>query len=375
MPLAFSSWVTLLNNFAIDSAQFTGKEIGFLQSIREIPGFLAFTAVFILAFLHEQRFALISLLLLAVGVFATPFFPTVMGLYLTTFIMSVGFHYFETLNQSLKWQWLDKETAAEQMGKLIGIGSLCSLSVYGFVWLADTVLELSYTHMYVITSGLALVLIAYMFIAFPRFENPVTQHKKLIIRRKYWLYYALTFMSGARRQIFMVFAGFMMVEKFGYGVGEIALLYTVNHLFNFFFAERIGRWIGKVGERRALFVEYSGLAIVFLSYAFVEDKNIAAGLYIVDHLLFAMAIAIKTYFQKIAAPEDMAATSAVSFTINHIAAVIIPATFGLIWLVKPSWVFIIGALLALGSLALSRLMPNSPSQTIRLYWQEKELKV
>jgi len=366
MPLAFSSWMTLLNNFTIDVAQFNGQDIGLLQSIREVPGFLAFTAIFILALLHEQRFALISLLLLAVGVFATPFFPSTMGLLVTTFIMSTGFHYFETLNQSLKWQWLEKEHAAQQMGKLIGIGSICSLTVYAFIWLANNILELPYLYMYLITSGAALLIIGYMWLAFPLFKAPVEQHKKIVLRKAYWLYYALTFMSGARRQIFMVFAGFMMVEKFGYNVGDIALLYLVNHLFNFFFAEKIGRWIGRVGERKALLFEYIGLFLVFTSYAFVDDRHLAAGLYIVDHLFFAMAIAIKTYFQKIAEPKDLAATAAVSFTINHIAAVVIPVTFGAIWLTSPSLVFLIGAGMAITSLVLSRFIPLAPTQDHRV---------
>ena len=366
MPLSFASWMTLLNNFTIEVAQFTGQEIGLLQSVREIPGFLAFTAIFILALLHEQRFALISLLLLAVGVLVTPFFPSTLGLLFTTFVMSVGFHYFETLNQSLKWQWLKKEQAAQQMGKLIAVGSLCSLAVYSFIWVADNLLQLNYTQIYLATAGTALLLVLYMILAFPMFSTPVEQHKKIILKKKYWLYYALTFMSGARRQIFVVFAGFMMVEKFGYDIGDIAMLYLINHLFNFFFAERIGAWIGRVGERRALMIEYIGLALVFSGYALVNDPYAAATLYVVDHLFFAMAIAMKTYFQKIAEPEDMAATAAVSFTINHIAAVVIPVVFGAIWLVSPAMVFLLGTSMAVTSLVLSRFIPYNPNPENRV---------
>lgn len=368
MPLAFASWMTLLNNFTIEVAQFTGKEIGLLQSVREIPGFLAFTAIFLLAFIHEQRFALISLLLLAIGVLVTPFFPSTMGLLATTFLMSVGFHYFETVNQSLKWQWLDKDTAAQQMGKLMAIGSICSLSVYAFIWVANNLLMLTFTQIYLATAGTALILVGYMIWAFPLFKEPVEQKKKIILRKKYWLYYALTFMSGARRQIFVVFAGFMMVEKFGYDIGDIAMLYLINHIFNFFFAEKIGSWIGQVGERKALLVEYIGLIVVFTGYAFVNDPYIAAGLYVADHLFFAMAIAIKTYFQKIADPKDMAATSAVSFTINHIAAVVIPVVLGTVWLVSPAAVFLVGSTMAFGSLILSRFVPYVPSPENRVHW-------
>jgi len=77
-------------------------------------------------------------------------------------------------------------------------------------------------------------------------------------------------------------------------------------------------------------------------------------------LFFAMAIAIKTYFQKIADPKDMASSAGVSFTINHIAAVALPAMLGLVWLVSPELVFYVGAGLALVSLICSQWIPNLP---------------
>ncbi|NCO45131.1 MAG: MFS transporter, partial [Vibrio sp.] len=196
--------------------------------------------------------------------------------------------------------------------------------------------------------------------AFPEFKAEVPQNKKLVLRKRYWLYYALTFMSGARRQIFTVFAGFLMVEKFGYSAADITLLFLINYLFNFLFAKRIGKFIGVVGERKALLFEYTGLIVVFVGYGLVQNAHWAAALYVVDHLFFALALAIKTYFQKIADPADMASTAGVSFTINHIAAVFIPATFGLIWLISPASVFYIGAVMPLVSLLLSLNIPIKP---------------
>jgi predicted MFS family arabinose efflux permease len=184
----------------------------------------------------------------------------------------------------------------------------------------------------------------------------------MVLRRRYWLYYALTFMSGARRQIFIVFAGFLMVEKFGYGVGEIALLFLINAGMNVIFAPRIGKLIGRIGERNALLLEYAGLIIIFSSYALVETAGMAAFLYVLDHLFFAMAIALKTYFQKIATPQDIASTAGVSFSINHIAAVIIPVAFGLLWLSSPALVFFCGAAMAGISLLLSLMIPSEPEE-------------
>ncbi|AQP37878.1 MFS transporter [Vibrio anguillarum] len=360
VPITFSSWMALLNNFVIEKANFDGSDIGLLQSVREIPGFLAFTAVFVLLFIREQRFILVSLGMLTLGTAMTGFFPSLTGLLLTTLLMSTGFHYFETLKQSLSLQWLNKDEAPEMLGKLISVGALASLITYGALWVMLEVFQLDFKWVYAISGGAGFVLVLIIAFAFPEFKAEVPQNKKLVLRKRYWLYYALTFMSGARRQIFTVFAGFLMVEKFGYSAADITLLFLINYLFNFLFAKRIGKFIGVVGERKALLFEYTGLIVVFVGYGLVQNAHWAAALYVVDHLFFALALAIKTYFQKIADPADMASTAGVSFTINHIAAVFIPATFGLIWLISPASVFYIGAVMALVSLLLSLNIPVKP---------------
>ncbi|MDE1251933.1 MFS transporter [Vibrio aestuarianus] len=362
VPIAFSSWMALLNNFVVEKASFDGSDIGLLQSVREIPGFLAFTAVFVLLFIREQRFMLLSLAMLTLGTAITGFFPSLIGLLMTTLLMSTGFHYFETLKQSLSLQWLNKDEAPEMLGKLISVGALASLITYGALWVMLEIFTLDFKWVYTITGGIAFCLVALIAFAFPEFQAQVPQNKKLVLRKRYWLYYALTFMSGARRQIFTVFAGFLMVEKFGYSAADITLLFLVNYLFNFLFAKRIGKFIGVVGERKALLFEYGGLICVFIGYGLVQNAHWAAALYVIDHLFFALALAIKTYFQKIADPADIASTAGVSFTINHIAAVVIPATFGLIWLVSPASVFYIGAAMAAVSLILSLNIPIKPEE-------------
>ncbi|MCK8084533.1 MFS transporter [Vibrio sp. 1CM8B] len=369
VPIAFSSWMALLNNFVIEKANFDGADIGLLQSVREIPGFLAFTVVFVLAFIREQRFMLISLAMLTVGTAITGLFPSLTGLLLTTILMSTGFHYFETLKQSLSLQWLSKEEAPEMLGKMISVGALASLITYGSIWVMLEQLKLDFAWVYGITGGIGFILVLVMTFGFPEFQTKTPQNKKLVLRKRYWLYYALTFMSGARRQIFTVFAGFLMVEKFGYSAADVTLLFLVNYLFNFLFAKRIGRFIGVVGERKALIFEYVGLIGVFVGYGLVQSAEWAAALYVVDHLFFALALAIKTYFQKIADPADMASTAGVSFTINHIAAVVIPVVFGVIWLSSPATVFYIGAVMAAVSLALSLNIPKKPEEgnEVRLF--------
>jgi len=360
--LAFSVWQVLLNNFVIEQAAFGGREIGILQSLREVPGFLAFTVVFVLLIVREQHFALFSVVLLGAGVAMTGFLPSEYGLYFTTVLMSIGFHYFYTVQQSLTLQWIDTEHAPVVMGRLSSVSSIAALFAFSGIWLSIRFLDIDYRWLYLVAGTTAVILTVCAWLWFPQFEQKVPQKKHLLLRKRYWLFYALTFMSGARRQIFMVFAGFLMVQKFGFSAANIALLFLVNHLINAVVAPKIGRLISRFGERRIMNIEYTGLIIVFTSYAFVETAWVAASLYIVDHMLFAMAIAIRSYFQKIADPADIASTSGVSFTINHIAAVVIPVTFGIVWLYSPSVVFLAGTGMALISFLLSRLVPFDPKQ-------------
>lgn len=360
VPISFATWQGLLNNFAVERAQFGGVEIGTLQSLREVPGFLAFAVVFLLLFVREQKLAYASLLLLGIGTAVTGFFPTIIGLYITTVVMSLGYHYYETTAQSLSLQWLDKKDAAHWLGRLIAIGSFAGIIAFALIYVGIDIVGLDFKWVYFVGGGVTIAIALAAWTLFPVFPAKVEQNKHLVLRKRYWLYYALVFMSGARRQIFVVFAAFMLVERFGFDAGTIALIFLANSALSMVLAPRIGKLIGIWGERRALTVEYLGLIVVFVAYAFVQNPVIAIGLYIVDHVFFAMAIAMKTYFQKIAAPADIAPTAGVSFTINHIAAVVLPAAFGVLWLVSPAAVFLAGAAMALASLGLSRLVPPNP---------------
>jgi len=359
--ISWAVWLNLLNNFAIEEISFTGAEMGILQSLREIPGFLAFTVIFVLAFVKEQKLAYLSLAMLGVGVLITGLVEANMTFYLATIIMSIGFHYFETINGSLTLQWVDKDKTAEFLGRVIATRSAASIIAFSFIWILFQQFQMSYLFLYAIGGGVSVVLVLFCWRHFPLFPEKVTQTKKIILRKRYWLYYALQFMSGARRQIFVVFAGFLMVEKFNFTVAEISLLLIANAAINVVFAPKIGRLIQRFGERKSLIFEYVGLSLIFAGYAFVESSTFAVFLYIADHLLFSIAIALKTYFQKIADPADIASSAGVSFTINHIAAVFIPVLFGLVWLYSPSLVFLAGSGMAIISLLLAFNMPANPA--------------
>ena len=362
MMFSFSAWMSLLNNFVIEVASFDGSQIGILQSLREIPGFLAFTVVLVTLLIAQQRLAYVAIMLLGLGTALTGVFPSVLGLYITTVIMSIGFHYLETLNQSLSLQWLSKKEAPIVLGQITAAKSFTGLVVFMIIYIMMKFYSVDYKEVYIFFGGITFIVGLISWVMFKHFEEDVIQDKKIRLKKEYWLYYLLTFLAGARRQIFVVFAGFLLVEKFGVDIHNMVVLLLVNSILNIYLAPKIGKFIARFGERITLRIEYLGLCLVFTSYAFVDNLYMAYFLFVVDHLLFSMAIALKTYFQKIADPKDISSASAVSFTINHIAAVVLPVLLGLVWLYSHSLVFIIGAVIAIGSLLLASLIPSEPKQ-------------
>ena len=366
MPIAFSTWSALLNNFVIEVAQFDGADIGLLHTVREIPGFLAVGVIAIIIFMREQVLGLVSLALLGAATAVTAQFPSIGGILVVTMLSSIGFHYYETVNQSLQLQWIAIKKAPETLGWIIAAGAGATLIAYVLIVLTWERFGLSYDFVYMLSGGITLAIAVFCFFAYPQFEAPDQQIKKMILRKRYWLYYALQFMSGARRQIFVVFAGFMMVEKFDYAVHQVTALYLITLVINMIVAPLLGKAVERFGERNALVFEYVGLALVFVSYAGIYyldwGLRVAEILYVVNHLFFSLALAIKTYFQKIASPGDIAPTAAVAFTINHIAAVFLPVLLGILWLNAPGLVFVSAAGMAIVSLLLSLLIPRHPTR-------------
>jgi hypothetical protein len=346
--VGLQAWQTLFNNFAVDVAGLNGHHVGMIQSIREIPGFLALLVVFVIMFIREYRLSALSILILGLGVAMTGFFPSYIGLILTTLIMSFGFHYYETTNMSLTLQYFDEATSPWVFGKQRSYAAASNIAVgiliYLFVFLLD------FTKIYLLFGSLIIAAAVWGLIQDPSDITIIPQRKKMIVRKKYGLFYFLTFMAGARRQIFMAFAVLLMVQKFKYSVQEVTILFVVNNMINYYLSPLIGRGIIRFGERKVLSLEYLSLIFIFVAYAVTGSKLIVAFLYILDHIFFNFSIAIRTYFQKVGDPKDIAPSMAVGFTINHIAAVFLPALGGLLWMIDYRIPFISGAIMSLVSL-------------------------
>jgi hypothetical protein len=352
--VGLQAWRTLFNNFAVEVAGLNGQQVGMVQSVREIPGLLAFLAVWVIMFIEEHRLSALSILLLGLGIAITGLLPSYPGLLLTTLVMSFGFHYYETTNMSLTLQYFDEKTSPWVFGKQRSYAAATNIVVGIVIYFA--IYWLDFAKLYPLVGGLLMLAAVWGLTRNPSDAGLVAQRKKMIVRKKYGLFYFLTFMAGARRQIFMAFSVLLMVEKFDYTVQEITILFAINNAINYYLSPLIGKSIIRFGERKVLSLEYSSLIFVFLAYAATGSKLVVALLYILDHIFFNFSIAIRTYFQKVGDPRDIAPSMAVGFTINHIAAVFLPALGGLLWMIDYRIPFIGGAMMALVSLLAVQLI-------------------
>jgi hypothetical protein len=346
--VGLQTWTTLFNNFAVDIAKLGGNHVGMIQSIREIPGFLALLAVFVIRFVREHRLSAVSIIVLGAGLAATGFFPSYAGIAITTLVSSFGFHYYETTNMSLTLQYFKKHESPWVFGKLTSLAAATSVAIGLMIWLL--LYFLSFFQVYLIVGSLIAAAGLWALTRDPSNPQALPQRKQMILRKRYWLFYFLTFMAGARRQIFIAFSVLLLVQKFNYSVQEVTILFVINNSINYFLSPIVGKSIIRFGERKVLSLEYFSVIFIFTAYATTDSKLLVAFIYILDQIFFTFAIAIRTYFQKVGDARDIAPSMAVGFTINHLAAVFLPAIGGMLWVIDYRIPFFAGAAMGIISL-------------------------
>ncbi len=346
--VAFQAWQMLNTNFFVDVIGLDGSQMGIIQSIRELPGLLAVSVLFLLIFMSEISVAIFAVAILGIGVMLTGMLPSYAGVIFTTLVLSTGFHYYETVNQSLTLQAFNQRVSPLVFGRLRSISALGNILAAIFILLCLPFM--SYVQLYAICGMIAVVGAIWAYKKRPNLTHLPMQRKRIILKKKYWLFYVLTLLAGGRRQIFMVFSLILLVEHFGYSAAAITTLFLINNAINWAINPIIGRLINKYGEQSLLTSTFIPTVLIFLAYAFIDNAFIIAVLYIVDQFLFNFNIAEKTFFQKISEPEDIAPSMATGFTINHIVAVIVPAVCGFLWMIDYRIPFIVGAVIALVAL-------------------------
>lgn len=357
----FRLWQTLFNNFAVEELGIGPAGIGWVQALRELPGLLGFTLGFLALFLSEIRIIALSVILLGAGLIMTGGAEGFLFLAVSTLVMSFGFHFFYPTNNAVVLMAVDKRNAPKVLGQLGSLNAVAMIAATGAVYLlAD---PLGYRMLYLMVGGLILVGGLFL-LPFKGAKESLPPRRQVVLRRRYWLYYALSFLMGSRRHIFTTFAIFLLVREYGISVQTTAMLFLVNSLVNVFALRWVGRLVGHLGERLMLSIAFSTLVFVFLGYAYVTYLPALFVLFVIDNVLFGFSLALTTYFQKIAVTqEEITSNLSVEQTINHISAIVVPIVGGAVWVMFGSQApFLVGVVIVLVSLVLVQAIrtPEEP---------------
>ena len=353
--VAMQGWTMLYNNFVVNYAGLTPAQSGLVQGLRELPGLLGVTLIFFLFFMKEHRLAAFSVMAAGLGTMLTGFFPSFLPIICTSMLMSFGFHYFEAMNNSLAIQHFDLKQTPIVMGRLRGLVAGGSLMISVFVFLFSE--KLSFVWLFFVPGAVGLLLGFFSLVHPLTGSRPPKQRRRMLPQKRYWLFYVLSLLMGGRRIIFSVFAVFLMVEQFGFSFLFVSLMFMFNYAVNWLFNPLVGKIINRLGERRLMTIEYISAFIIFMGYAWTRNEYLIVLLYVFDSLTFNFSIAVRTFFQKIAFPEDAAPNMAIAQTINHIPAVTIPAIGGWMWTsLGYQSVFLFGAGITVCSLLLAQLV-------------------
>jgi predicted MFS family arabinose efflux permease len=323
-------WRALFNNFAVEKVGAGPIDIGWIQSLREIPGLLGFTLGFLVLLLSEKRIVILSLLFIGVGILLTGFSQTVPFLLFSTMIFSIGFHFFYSCNNSLVLMSFNKQQTPGFLGQLRGLGAVTAILATGAVYLlAET---LGYRIIFTAV-GILVLVGGLLLLPSGKGTEGIPSKRKKILRKRYWLYYTLSFLIGCRRHIFTTFAIFLLVHTYGINVKTAALLFLINHIVNSYALPLVGRLVSRVGERSVLTVSFTVLIAIFLGYAFISYLPVLYILFVLNNLMFGCdGLALPSYFQKIAlSQEEITGNVSAEQTINHIAAIAVPVLGGTIW--------------------------------------------
>lgn len=344
---------TLFNNFAAEEFGAGPEQIGWLESVREIPGLLTFLIVGVTVVVARNLMLAISVGLVGAGLMMYAGAGQMAGLIMATLVYSTGFHLFFPLQSAQVLAMTDRGQKAKRLGELNSVAALAYLLAMGFVYLAAQ--WLTYRQMFMIAGIITLPGVLVM-LALPRSAN-AERTRSFVVRRAYGLYYALTFLASTRRQIVTSFAIFALVKVYGTPVRTIAALLFVSNVVAVLTRSMCGQMVDRIGEKASMRITYGSVIFIFLGYAFIPWTPVLYVLYIFDNFLVGFDVSQSTYLDKIATRDDVPPTLALGSTINHITGVTVPLISGYLWASFGHWAsFLFGAVIAACSLYLVSML-------------------
>ncbi len=350
----FGVLMTLFNNFIVDRFNMEPHQLGYLESLREVPGLLSVLMIALILRHPLPIVAGVAVVIMGLGIMTFPLATTVMALTLFSLFWSIGFHCWVPLEQAMALRFSPPGDKGRWLGRLRSVHSAAWLLAIGSCILMMPVI--GYSGLF-LAAGIVTA-IGGLLLMFATRESDRDTEKRLIFKRRYGLYYALNFLQGCRKQMFITFAIFALVKVHEMPVKTTMILILVNQVLVTLTGPLMGRLVDRCGERAMLSASYFGLVFVFLGYAIVEHRQTLYVLYCIDNLIFFGGIALTTYLHRIAPEADLKPTLSMGVTMNHVAAVIAPLIGGLAWYYFGyKVIFFSGSFLAFVSLIVCQWVP------------------
>jgi MFS family permease len=344
-------------NFLKEELHFTGYHLGLIEAARESCGIVAFGVLAALAGFAEPLVGAAMLLLLATGIGFYFFANNFMTVLLLSLVWSQGLHVWMPLPNSMALALAEPGRAGRRLGQIQAAGS-AGYAGGLILALALTLSHLPFRPLYLVACAAAIAA-ATSCLAIPR--RIKAPGPRLVFRRRYSLYYLLCLLEGWRKQISISFAGWLLVEIYRTPVSVILGLMLSVQVIAYVASPRVGRLIDRIGERKVLRFYYASLAFLFVGYALIRNPYVLYGVFIIDSSFFVFAMALTTYVNKIAPKNEHTLTLSMGVAMNHIAAVAMPLTGGLMWRYLGAngykWPFLVGAVVAGLSIALAARVP------------------
>jgi predicted MFS family arabinose efflux permease len=342
-------------NFVAQTMLLRPEQQGLLEAARESCGILSIVALALLAGISEPRIGALVLVILAVGLSAYAVVPSFHWLIVASIVWSQGFHVWQPLPNSMAVALAEKDHEGRALGRLGAAGAIGSTIALVLALLLNKAGIAIRPMWYIAGAASLLGALACMFI--PR--NIKAPGQSFIIRRRYGLFYLLQFLEGWRKQIFIAFAGYMLVKRYNVPIPTMLILFLASNIVGWFSAPIVGRLIDCFGERRILLFYYSTMAVVFVCYALVNSVYPLYVLFVADSILFVCTMALTTYVTRLAPPEEHTATLSAGVAANHVASVMMPLVGGLLWdKLGYQWAFLAGSAMAILTLFVVRRIPR-----------------
>ncbi len=325
-------FMSTLNNYLSDVHALDASARGWLEFPRELPGFLIIgVSALLLSFMREARMAALAMLLTSLGALGLGIVARDTALLIVFIVVwSMGDHIIFAVEGPIGLTLAKRGNEGRRLGQLGGARNFGTILGVAGVWGLAKVWGDRFDLFY----GLAAVcaLAAGWHYMHLKVAETVARSRRLVIKKKYGIFYAISALFGVRKQIFLAFGGWVLVSLHGVPVTTIALLYFIAAALGVLVRPLLGDVIDWVGERIVLAVDEVMLLVICLMYAFVTDVRILYGAYILDSVLFALRIARTTYLKKIADdPSDITPTISVGITVDHVVAMSLPILSGWLW--------------------------------------------